>query len=121
MLLRIHALHRLLLQYLALPVLLLTFSGVCQTIVCVYFITIFSGEAQVARNITTFSTTFLYCFPLLFFPNIPVLLLNEMDEVKVLLQTLLHRHQEPNIKAQVSSFVVTYLIILLQFRSTENN
>ncbi|KAK3876945.1 hypothetical protein Pcinc_018297 [Petrolisthes cinctipes] len=71
-----------------------------------------------------------------------------MDELKVLLQTLVHRQEEPNTKAEVrevldvleewpgfnmcrvftlgrarlvdiSSFVVTYIIIFLQFRLTE--
>ncbi|KAK4318019.1 hypothetical protein Pmani_010971 [Petrolisthes manimaculis] len=151
MLLRIHALHRLCLQYLALPVLLLTFSSVCQSIVSVYFISIYFSNGSDLRQVQLFFFTVLYCLPLLLFLNIPVMLQTEVDDVRVLLQILLHRHQhDSQTKAElrevlevvgewpgfnicrvftldrarlvdVSSFVVTYLIILLQFRITEMN
>ncbi|KAK4329600.1 hypothetical protein Pmani_000075 [Petrolisthes manimaculis] len=151
MLLRIHAFHRLCLQYLALPVLLLTFSSVCQSIVSVYFISIYFSNGSDLRQVQLFFFTVLYCLPLLLFLNIPVMLQTEVDDVRVLLQILLHRHQhDSQTKAEirevlevvgewpgfnicrvftldrarlvdVSSFVVTYLIILLQFRITEMN
>ncbi|KAK4315729.1 hypothetical protein Pmani_013058 [Petrolisthes manimaculis] len=117
----VHACHRLLLTYLGFPVTLLLFSCLYDFIINFYYSIIIHPTTSWMSQISDMSFLLLSGVPLLLLPNLPVILQSEQDELKELLQTILHQEETQNMKQEIFSFGATYLVILVQFRLTESS